>query len=256
MTLAAHTSRVAALALFLALFLAPLSTLASTAATPTATKPAGDDPWALLDAARHQAVEAGPTVADFTQDFLPAGFSSGDRETGRLSLALPSCLRWDYELPYAKSFLLCGEVLYFWNVGESDGRRVEVNARNEPGLDLLLAAVEDLARRYRANSRRLDDGTVEIDLEPLAPPPADATGAAAPAGPAVGSIARATLRLAPDGPATGERKSPPTRIIGLTWNDVEGNRTRFEFSSYRHLPAGASRATLFTPPIDVHFPKE
>jgi outer membrane lipoprotein-sorting protein len=198
-------------------------------AAPAAAPPAADDQaWALLDEVRQHLVTDGATVADFTQDFVPTGFNSGDRESGRLSLALPSCLRWDYEIPYAKSFLLCGQVLYFWNQGEGSGRRAKVDPQNEPGLDLLLLSVGELRQRYRATAKSLADGAAEIVLEPAAG--GGRTGA-------TGAIANATLRL-----DAGRR-----RVVGLTWDDVEGNRTRFEFSGFR-APGPSS---VFTPPSDV-----
>ncbi len=78
------------------------------------TAAAQKDSWAVLSGVRQSLVEAGPTEASFTQTYIPAGFSSGEKETGRMSLSLPDCLRWDYQDPYPKGFLLCGEVVHTW----------------------------------------------------------------------------------------------------------------------------------------------
>src|SRR4029077_19264540 len=124
------------------------------------------DPWATLQGVRKSLVEAGPTGAAFVQTYVPAGFNSGDQESGTLALALPDCLRWDYLKPYPKSFLLCGGVAHSWNPEDKTGRRYQVDRKNEPGLDLLLLGVEDLKRRYTATTRPADGGRIQITLSP------------------------------------------------------------------------------------------
>ena len=81
------------------------------------------DPWATLQGVRTSLVEAGPTGAAFVQTYVPAGFTSGEQESGTLALALPDCLRWDYQKPYPKSFLLCGGIAHSWNPEDKSGRR-------------------------------------------------------------------------------------------------------------------------------------
>ena len=110
---------------------------------------AQSDPWAVLSGVRESLVEAGPTEAGFTQTYIPAGFSSGEKETGRMFLALPDCMRWDYKDPYPKSFLLCGGVAHSWNTEDKSGRRYRIDRRNEPGLDLLLLGLDTLKTRYQ-----------------------------------------------------------------------------------------------------------
>src|SRR5436305_13428026 len=124
------------------------------------------DPWTTLKTVRQSLVEGGPTGADFTQTFTAAGFSSGDKESGRLALSLPDCMRWDYTNPFPKSFLLCGGTVHAWNEGDPTGRRYRVDRKNEPGLDLLLLGVDELKERYRANGQTVAGGKVEIALSP------------------------------------------------------------------------------------------
>ena len=57
------------------------------------------DPWTVLKNVRKSLVESGPTGAGFVQTYIPAGFTSGEKESGRLALHLPDCLRWDYTDP-------------------------------------------------------------------------------------------------------------------------------------------------------------
>lgn len=186
------------------------------------------DPWKVLQGVRQSLVDAGPTGATFTQTYVPAGFSSGDSESGRLALALPDCLRWDYQDPYPKGFLLCGGVAHSWNPQDKTGRRYRIDRRNEPGLDLLLLGVDDLKNRYRATTRPLDAGRLAVDLAPL-------PGKGKPAE----ELADASLTV--DGPAR--------RLVEVSYHDREGNLTRFVIKDYKGLP----RQGQFSPPTGIRW---
>jgi outer membrane lipoprotein carrier protein len=181
-----------------------------------------DDVWPRIELLRRALAEGGPLAARFTQTYVPKGFSSGESESGTLFLALPDCLRWDYDEPYPKSFLLCGQDVYAWNRGESVGRRSRVDARQEAGLDLLLLSVDELRSRYAATPGAAGG---EISLVPLRAP------ASAPA--------QASLAL----DATGKR------LVGLSYRDREGNLTRFALSEYR--PRAAAEKDIFQPPAGI-----
>ncbi len=182
------------------------------------------DPWGVLSGVRKSLVEAGATAASFTQVYVPAGFNSGETETGRLSLQLPDCLRWDYQDPYPKGFLLCGEVVHSWNLADKSGRRYRVDRNKEPGLDLLLLGVEDLKQRYEAKAVPGAAGRIEVTLV--------AKGKA-------GELAQATLSVDP--------KS--RRLVGVSYLDREGNRTRFDIRGYAALP----RQGQFSPPQGIRW---
>jgi outer membrane lipoprotein-sorting protein len=207
----------------------PASTTATIPSSATATAPA-PDPWSVLQSVRRSLVEAGPVAANFSQVYIPAGFSEGETETGRLSLSLPDCLRWDYQNPYPKGFLLCGEVVHTWNSEDKVGRRYRVDRKNEPGLDLLLLGVDDLKGRYAAAGRAAAGGRVEVTLTPRAP----AAGAGRPE-------ELADARLVVD-PAT-------RRVVAISYHDREGNLTRFELAAYQALP----RQGQFSPPRDIRW---
>lgn len=185
---------------------------------------AATSPWELLEDLRRQMVEAGPVTGRFEQVYIPAGFSSGDTETGHLSLWLPKCLRWNYEEPEAKHFLLCDDEVWFWNDLEEGGRHYRILPEEEPGLDLLLVEVDRLKERYVAESERLGDGTFHIRL---------ATPEEAP------QPFRAVLHVDP----------VADRVIGLEYTDGEGNQTRFTISNYQNL----AHSGLFQPPQGVEW---
>jgi outer membrane lipoprotein-sorting protein len=185
------------------------------------------DAWASLDRVRDSLAAAGPSQASFTQTYVPAGFSSGETESGTLALSLPDCLRWDYRQPYSKTFLLCGEVAHYWNAEDRAGRRYTIDRENEPGLDLLLLGVEELKTRYRATQKRAENGRVAIDLVPRK---------------RLEAVAQATLVVDP----------AANRLVGLSYRDREGNRTRFTLGDYRRL----SGDTAFDPPRHVRFQEQ
>lgn len=185
---------------------------------------ADDDAWAELEAAREGLAMESPLAANFVQSYVPAGFSSGDEETGRLFLSLPACLRWDYEEPYPRRYLLCGQSVWVWSPDEPVGDRFLQVSREEAGLDFLLLSVERLRERYEAALATTEDGAARIELAP--------TSEEAP-------FARAAITLG------GESRRP----VRLEYADREGNETRFDLSLYRGIePRGPGEAGLFTPP--------
>jgi outer membrane lipoprotein-sorting protein len=190
-----------------------------------AAAPAADEagPWELLGELRRRLSAEGAIATDFVQTFLPAGFATGEKERGQLALAVPDCLRWDYEAPFPKSFLICGEMAYSWTPGEPNGRRLRLRAREQAGLDLLLLPASELADRYRARVERGPD-QLAVSLEPLSE-----------------DLGLTGARLELD-PATSLPRA-------LAWTDLEGNRSRFEFSDYR----GLANREAFVPPAEVEW---
>lgn len=206
--------------------LAPIP-LALFLVTPAIAADKAADAWTRIEAVRGALAADGRLQADFTQTYTPAGFSTGESESGRLALALPDCLRWDYAGAEAKSFLLCGRDAYAWNQGEEEGRHQLVEARDEPGLDLLLLPLDHLRQRYEATVTPAADGAT-IRLTPRA-------DAAKPgAKPGQGSPLSAELVL----DAAGKR------LHALSYVDRDGNATRFAITGYRGLADGG----LFAPP--------
>lgn len=184
-------------------------------------------PWELLESLRRDLQESGPITGRFEQTYVPAGFTDGDRESGHLSIWLPDCLRWNYVEPQAKSFLLCGDEVYFWNEDETGGRHYRIEPEEEPGLDLLLVEVAKLKERYVASNEKLADGTYRIEL---ATPPGS------------GRAFSARIRIEP----------VSMRVVGMEYTDEEGNLTRFEITDYQPL----RHTALFQPPQGIEWTQE
>lgn len=188
---------------------------------PAAASAQSDDAWASLAAARAE-LERAAWQADFVQTYVPAGFSSGERETGRLAVSLPGRLRWDYEVPYPKAFLIAGRQAYTWNAGEATGRRALLEEAEREHLALLELDVEALRGRYSAVVGEVSDEGLEIVLEPL--------------GDAV-DIRSASIVL----------DAQSQRITALAYSDLEGNTTRFDLSGHRIV----ADEGLFEPPSEL-----
>jgi outer membrane lipoprotein-sorting protein len=207
--------------------LATVATVATAAALAAASPSSAANPWAWLTRVRRSLVEAGPTTATFTQTYVPAGFTSGEKESGSLSLHLPDCLRWDYQEPYPKGFLLCGDMVQAWNPEDHTGRRYRIDRKNEPGLDLLLLGVDDLEARYSAVTRSSPNGQVQIALSPKGK---------------AGELSDATLAV---DPAT-------LRVVEVSYHDREGNLTRFQLAGYQPL----ARPGQFSAPPGIRWEEQ
>lgn len=131
----------------------------------TAPAPGEDqtEAWEALIATRNVLAHA-PRAIPFEQTFVPAGFSTGDRETGVASFDLPDCVRWDYLDPDPRSYLLCGETVLAWNEGEDSGRRLRLRGGESGAFELWLSPIEELKDSYRAKLAR--DGT-SVRIQPL-----------------------------------------------------------------------------------------
>ena len=181
------------------------------------------DPWSLLGELRDN-LGGGSQQASFVQIYRPAGFTTGDRETGHLYLSLPDCVRWDYEDPYPKTFLLCRDTIHTWNPGDQAGRRFLLVDSDEPGIDLLRLQIDDLRLRYEARTEKGEDGSLQVILSPHVPSPA---------------IAEARLTI-----------EPSRQVLSiLSYRDQEGNTSRFEITDYEPH----EDASYFEPPADLEW---
>lgn len=188
-----------------------------------AASEASDNPWQAFDQLRAHLRSDGPYTVEFRQSFVPAGFSDGEQETGKLFIGLPECLRWDYGDPFAKSFLLCGDTAYYWNPGEPSGHRYPVANEEAPGLDFFLLTTDDLRLRYNATAQRSSEG-LRVHLDPIRPTD--------------DVVSLEVLLDTDDG-----------LVRSLGYRDAEGNETTFVLSDYRvAAPAG-----IFEPPAGVEW---
>jgi outer membrane lipoprotein-sorting protein len=179
---------------------------------------ASSNPWTALQELRTALETDSPLRARFVQTYVPAGFSSGEEEAGWFAVSLPDCLRWDYEEPYPKAFLLCGRTVYYWSPGEKTGQKYAFESEEEPGLDFFLLTIDDLRLRYNAAAEERADGALAIRLVPIRP---------------TEQVVEAQVVL----------DASHHRLRTLAYRDAEGSLTRFDIQDYE--PGAASE--LFTP---------
>lgn len=168
------------------------------------------DPWELLARVRDRLADR-PQLADFVQTYVPAGFTSGESESGTVAFDLPERLRWDYADPYPRSFLVSGSTVFAWSAGDAAGRRLDLASEEARHLDLLRLDTGTLSQRYVAELEAVaGGGGSEVLLTPVDP---------------AAEIAEARLAVDAD-----------LRLKTLSYRDDEGNLTRFELSALRPLP--------------------
>ena len=176
------------------------------------------DAWQTLTSMRNAISHASRSIP-FEQTYVPAGFSSGDLETGVAAFDLPQCVRWDYLDPDPRSYLLCEDTVWTWNEGEDSGRRTQLESDDSGPFELWLAEVDDLKRRYDAEVKTINSDNVQIRVRPTREAGFD--------------YAEIVLN---------GRDHLPLRF---EYRDFEGNLTSFDFAEGRLLDAGDAR---FQPP--------
>lgn len=178
--------------------------------------------WKALEELRDR-LEETPRRARFEQTFYPSGFKTGETETGELRFALPGAVRWDYEEPFPKSFLVRGREIFEWSPEEDSGRRFQIGDGATEHLALLRLDVDELRARYDATTELESGGTLRVRLDPRT---ADT------------ELAGAMLVLGSD-----------SLLQGIEWADREGNRTVFLLTAIE--PAEA--ASDLSPPEGIEW---
>ena len=202
---------------------AALASVVAAALVVAPPAPAAADPWQVVDDFRRALDSSGPVSAGFVQTFVPFGFAPEDGETERGSLAidLPGCLRWDYDPPFEKAFLLCGRTVHHWNPGETVGQRYDLSEQAAPGLDFFLLTTGDLRDRYEAELETADGNRLRLVLRPLEPSE---------------DVVLVQVVIDED-----------QRLRELTYHDAERNENRFVVGDYRSgAPPGR-----FEPPAGI-----
>ncbi|HUF78740.1 MAG TPA: hypothetical protein VMR44_07490, partial [Thermoanaerobaculia bacterium] len=115
--------------------------------------------------------------------------------------------------------------VYSWNPEDGRGQTAAVDRESQPGLDLLLLPVEELSGRYDASAESAGAGRVAVRLEPRA-----------------GMAGRTELTG-----ATLVVDTRSDRLVEVSYQDQEGNRTSFRISGYEGLPD----RSVFDPPAGI-----
>ena len=182
------------------------------------------DPLAELARAARYFRDGKAHSAEFTQRFLPAGFSRPQSESGTLTVQAPESLRFEYGAPAGKVFTFDGEAARFYTAAEKQMivRRITPEERGTLPL-VFLESPASLQKIYEISAEAgAENGETAIRLKPRA---------------AEAEIAWIRLALRPDG-------SPS----GLSYEAASGDRTEFRFKGFRALPAKPTSDFAFRPP--------
>jgi chaperone LolA len=163
--------------------------------------------------------------ASFTQSFTPKGFRNAQVEKGEVVFGPPPAMRWTYTAPEKKLFTFDGSTSWLYLPLEKQATSHRLTEREKSELPFLfLSDPATLARAYTVVERK-EGGTVRTSLS-----------------------ARDTSGLIRDIVITSSSRDHLVRRLEYT--DREGNRTVFEFTSYRRMKPAAD-AFVFVPPAGV-----
>jgi len=174
---------------------------------------AGLDAGSILSSVRRTYAASPSFTANFVQSYAPSGFAAAAPETGRVILAAPDRLRFDYDGPEGKLFAFDGKAARQYVAADRQLVVRTLTAEERSRLPLLFfESPEALLRRFEVLAAPGEGGTSEVKLTPKGG----------------GEPARLDLAVT----ASGEVKR-------LVVTDAAGNRTTFAFSG---LAAGGKRS--------------
>jgi outer membrane lipoprotein-sorting protein len=162
------------------------------------------EPSAVLSSVR-KAYTASPSfTASFVQTYVPAGFAPAAPEKGRVTMAAPDRIRFDYEGKEGKLFAFDGTAARQYVAADRQLVVRTLTSDEKQRLPLLFfESPEALLRRFTATAAPGEEGLTNLALTPRSG----------------GEPARLDLAVA----ASGE-----VRRLAVT--DLAGNRTTFTFA--------------------------
>lgn len=112
-------------------------------------------PWPLFERMRQKLVHSGVLGAEFRQVWYAAGSASSpsEQERGRLLLWLPHCVRFVYETPLDRHFLIEPERIRSWTEESWTGEVFEISESSEPLAALWFAPVSELRQKFEGRLR-------------------------------------------------------------------------------------------------------
>lgn len=163
--------------------------------------------------------------AAFTESYSGLGVQRS--ESGTLLLAKPGRMRWDYNSPAGKVFVLDGKYAWFYSPGDPHVQRMKAK-----DLDDLRSPLQ-----FLLGHTELQKELEHLTLKPAANGEFTLTGV--PKG-QENRIARVSITVTPDG-----------AITGIDIEETDGAITRFEFSDEKANAPMPPNAFHFTPPAGV-----
>jgi len=162
------------------------------------------DPAAVLSSVRKTYTASPSFTASFVQTYVPAGFAPASPESGRVTMAAPDRIRFDYDGKEGKLFAFDGTAARQYVAADKQLVVRTLTPEEKQRLPLLFfESPEALLRRFTATAAPGDGGLTDVTLTPRSG----------------GEPARLELAVI----ASGE-------VRRLTVTDLAGNRTTFAFT--------------------------
>jgi outer membrane lipoprotein carrier protein len=167
--------------------------------------------------------------ADFTESYRGAGMQR--TESGTLWLLRPGKMRWQYEKPRPKLFIVNGKTAWFYVSGEQQAQRVNVRS-----LDDLRTPLAYLLGRTKLEK--------EFEGLSLAPDQKPVNG---------GSVVLRGIPVSMKGRVSQVllEVSPAGVITRITAEEEDGSVTEFRFTNIQENTAVSEAKFKFTPPAGV-----
>ena len=183
---------------------------------------AASDPASELAKAARYFQDGKAHQADFVQTFTPGGFTRSRKESGSVLLQTPENIRFQYAPPSNKIFAFDGKTARFFTPGEHQMIVRQLSDDDRAQLPLVfLESPGELAKLYSLALEAHPDGAT-ILLTPKA---------------AETEVSWIRLSLASSGTPTG-----------LSFQSSGGDRTEFQFRSFRTLPPRDASNFTIRPP--------
>jgi outer membrane lipoprotein carrier protein len=195
--------------------------------TPQPTPVPGEAEALVRQVARHYA-GLGDLQGRFVQAYTNHALGRTLEERGRLLIAPPDRMRWEYQDPEPKLFVTYRDRAWFYLPEDAMAYRLSLDDRTARRLpSRLMAGDETLSEEFMADSvTEQDDGSLRLSLHPRVPDE---------------GIESLVLLLRPPGP----------EIVSLRVTDSLGNVTEFRFPELEPVDPLDDSLFLFTPPEGV-----
>jgi len=167
--------------------------------------------------------------AQFTETYTSAGVSR--TESGTLSMKKPGRMRWDYDQPRPKLFLIDGREAWFYVPGERQARRTPVKQ-----LEDMRSPLRFLLGKTRLE-KEMDGLSIAVDTKPVNP--GDVVLRGVPKG-MQDRVAQTLLEVRPDG-----------LLSRIVLEELDGSVTEFRFLQQRENVEIPDERFRFTPPAGV-----
>ncbi len=167
--------------------------------------------------------------ANFTESYSGAGMSR--IESGVLVMKKPGKMRWDYQQPHSKLFVIDGSMAWFYVPGEKQARRTPVKQ-----LDDLRSPLRYLLGKTKLR-KELDGLSLAPDAKPAEPGGVVLRGVPKGMG---DRVTETLLEVTPDG-----------LITRIVVEELDGSVTEFRFLQQKENVQVPDRQFQFVPPPGV-----